>query len=61
MVVGGSIMEDNVKCAQEVEGWDLLDELRFIVQDVVIIKLGEGDLGDLHEGEDGGGCGGEPY
>ena len=44
MVVGDLKMEDNVKCAQEVEGWDLFAELRFIVQDGEIIKLGEGDL-----------------
>ena len=44
MVAGDLIMEDNVKCDQEVEGWDLLAELRFIVQDGEIIKLGEGDL-----------------
>jgi hypothetical protein len=45
MVVGDLIIEDNVKCAQEVEGWDLLAELRFIVQDgEMIINLGEGDL-----------------
>ena len=36
--VGDLIMEDNVKCAQEVEGWDLFAELRFIVQDGEIIK-----------------------
>ena len=44
MVAGDLIMEDNVKCAQEVEGWDLLAEHRFIVQDGEIIKLWEGDL-----------------
>ena len=35
---------DKVKCAQEVEGGDLLAVFRFILQDGGIIKLGEGDL-----------------
>ena len=44
MVVGDLILEDNVMCTQEVEGWDLLAEVSFIVQDGEIIKVGEEDL-----------------
>ena len=33
-----------MNCAQEVEGWDLLAVLRFIVQDGKIMKPGEEDL-----------------
>ena len=46
-----------MKCVQGMEVGDLPAVFRFIVQDGGIIKLGEEDL---HEGEEGGGCGEEP-
>ena len=46
-----------MKCVQEVDVGNLPDVFRFKVQYGGIIKLSEGDL---REGEDGGGCGGEP-
>ena len=38
---GSRTWMDKVKCAQEVEGGDLLAVFRFIVKDRGIIKLGE--------------------
>ena len=46
-----------MKCVQGVEVGDLPAVCRFIVQDEGINKLREEDL---HEGEEGGGCGEEP-
>ena len=46
-----------MKCVQGLEVGDLPTVFRFIVQDGGIIKLREEDL---HEGEEGGGCGEEP-